>query len=406
MRIGLAVLASIASTFAACVTLAASAAAQPAHAPLKIGMLMDMSGNYSEVAGKGSVTAAQMAAEDFGGTVLGRPVQVVYADMQNKVDLATAIAREWFDKDGVAAIMDVNNSSAALAVSQIAKQKNKIVTINISGSPRLTDEDCNANTIHYVYDTYALARSTADAVLKDGGKSWYFVTVDYSFGHDFQRDTTAAVTTGGGTVVGSSAVPLNASDYSSAVSQALASKASVVAFATAGADTSNAIKQAAEYGLGSNGQRIVGLLVYINDVHALGLQTAQGMLLTSGFYWDMNDATRAFSRRYYQRMKAMPNMSQAGVYSSVMHYLQAVKAAGTDDTAKVMAAMKSMPVNDFFAHNGRIRADGLMVHDLYLFRVKSPKESKGPWDYYQLVRTIPGDQAFLPVSKSRCPLSR
>lgn len=382
------------------------AQAQISGDTVKIGMLMDMSGNYSDVAGKGSVTAAQMAVEDFGGTVLGKKIEVVSADMQNKVDLATSIAREWFDKDGVDAIMDVNNSSAALAVSEIAKQKNKIVTINISGSPRLTNENCNANTIHYVYDTYALAQSTAKAVLKEGGKSWYFITVDYTFGKDFERDTTTAIKAGGGTVLGSSKVPLNASDYSSALTQALASKAQVVAFATAGADTSNAIKQASEYGVGTNGQKIAGLLVYINDIHAIGLQKAQGMLLTSSYYWDMNDKTRAFSKRYFARMKLMPNMSQAGVYSSVMHYLQAIKDSGTDDTAKVMAKMKSTPINDFFTSNGHIRADGLMIHDLYLFRVKSPKESKGPWDYYQLVQTIPGDQAFLPASQSVCPLMK
>ncbi|MFC7411340.1 ABC transporter substrate-binding protein [Hydrogenophaga atypica] len=384
--------------------LSGTAAAQVSGNVVKIGLLMDMSGAYSEVAGIGSVTAARMAVEDFGGKVLGKPVQVIYSDMQNKVDLATSTARQWFDVDGVDVIMDVNMSSAALAVSDIAKQKNKIVVVNISGSPRLTNEACNANTVHYVYDTYALARSTAKAVLKNGGDSWYFVTVDYTFGHDFERDAMEAVKAGGGKVAGSVRVPLNASDYSSAVTQALASKSKVVAFSTAGADTANSIKQATEFGIGKNGQRIAGMLVYINEIHALGLQNAQGMLLTSGFYWDRDEETRAFSRRYFERMKKMPNMSQAGVYSSTLHYLRSIQAAGTDATPELMKKMKELPINDMFAKNGRIREDGRMIHDLYLYQVKSPSESKYAWDYYKLVQTIPGDEAFTSVTNSRCPL--
>lgn len=382
------------------------AAAQVSGDKVKIGLLMDMSGAYSEVAGLGSVTAARMAVEDFGATVLGKPIEVVHADMQNKVDIATSTARQWFDNDGVDAIMDINMSSAGLAVSEIAHQKDKLVVINISGSPRFTNENCNPNTIHYVYDTYALARSTGKAILENGGDSWYFVTVDYTFGHDFERDAMETVKAGGGKVVGSVRVPLNAMDYSSAVTQALTSKAKVVAFSTAGADTANAIKQAAEFGIGRNGQSIAGMLVYINEIHALGLRTAQGMLLTAGFYWDADEQTREFSKRYFERMKRMPNMSQAGVYSSTLHYLKAVQAAGTDDTAKVMRQMKDTPINDFFARNGRIREDGRMVHDLYLFQVKTPEESKYPWDYYKLVKTIPGDEAFTPLSESRCPAVR
>ncbi|TCS37371.1 amino acid/amide ABC transporter substrate-binding protein (HAAT family) [Paucimonas lemoignei] len=380
------------------------ASAQISDGVVKIGLLMDMSGTYSDVAGMGSVTAAKMAVEDFGGKVLGKPIEVVYADMQNKVDIASTKAREWFDEKGVDAIMDVNMSSAGFAVSDLAKEKNKLVVINISGSPRFTNENCNANTIHYVYDTYALARSTGKAVLKSGGDSWYFITVDYTFGHDFERDTMAVVKAGGGKVLGSVRVPLNAPDYSSPVTQALASKAKVVAFSTAGADTANSIKTASEFGIAKNGQRVAGMLVYINEVHALGLEKAQGMLLTTGFYWDMNDETRAFSKRYFERMKKMPNMSQAGVYSSTMHYLKALQAAGTDDTAAVMKKMKETPINDFFAKNGKIREDGRMVHDLYLMQVKTPKESKYPWDYYKLVQTVPGNEAFTPVSESRCPL--
>lgn len=371
---------------------------------VKIGMLMDMSGNYSDVAGKGSVTAAQMAVEDFGGEVLGRKIEIISGDMQNKVDIATAIARRWFDIDGVDAIMDINNSSAALAVSRIAAEKNKLVTINISGSPRLTNEDCNPNTIHYVYDTDALARSTGKAVVDAGGKSWYFVTVDYTFGHDFERETSKSVTAAGGKVLGSVKVPLGAFDYASYLLQAQSANPEVIAFATAGADTSNAIKQAVEFGLGRDKQKLAGLLVYINEVDALGLKVAQGMLLTASFYWDMNDETRAFSERYKKRMGKMPNMSQAGVYSSVMHYLKAIKAADSSETAAVMKKMKETPINDFFTKNGRIREDGLMAHDLYLFRVKSPEQSKQPWDYYELVRTIPAEEAFGPESASRCPL--
>jgi len=388
---------------AAALALCGPAAAQAAKS-VKIGMLMDMSGNYSDVAGKGSVTAAQMAVEDFGGEVLGRKIEVIAGDMQNKVDIATAIARRWFDVDGIDAIMDINNSSAALAVSRIAAEKNKLVTVNISGSPRLTNEDCNPNTIHYVYDTDALARSTGKAVVDAGGKSWYFVTVDYTFGHDFERETSKSVTAAGGKVLGSVKVPLNAFDYASYLLQAQSASPDVVAFATAGADTSNAIKQAVEFGLGRDKQKLAGLLVYINEIDALGLKVAQGMLLTSSFYWDMNDETRAFSERYMKRMGKMPNMSQAGVYSSVMHYLKAIKAAGTTDTAAVMKKMKETPINDFFAKNGRIREDGLMAHDLYLFRVKSPEQSQRPWDYYELVRTIPAEEAFGPESASRCPL--
>ncbi|MCD1265409.1 ABC transporter permease [Shinella sumterensis] len=371
---------------------------------VKIGLLMDMSGNYSDVAGRGSVTAAEMAVADFGGEVLGKKIEVVSADMQNKVDLAVSIANEWFDVGGVDAVMDINNSSAGLAVSKIAAAKDKLVTINISGSTRFTNEDCNANTIHYVYDTEALARSTGTAVVQEGGKKWFFVTVDYTFGHDFEKQTAAAVKAAGGEVIGSVKVPLNAPDYSSYILQAQAANPDVIAFATAGADTSNAIKQASEFGMGQGNQKLAGLLVYDNEIDALGLDIAKGMMLTSSFYWDMNDETRAFSKRYMEKMGKMPNMSQAGVYSSTMHYLKSIAAAGTDKTADVMAMMKKTPINDFFTKNGVIREDGLMVHDLFLFRVKTPEESKGPWDYYSLVRTVPADEAFPPLSESKCPL--
>jgi branched-chain amino acid transport system substrate-binding protein len=386
--------------------LAVGAQAQVADAgkPLRIGLLMDMSGGYSEVGGAGSVTAAKMAVEDFGGKVLGRPVEVVVADTQNKVDIASGTARKWFDQEGVDAVVDMASTAAALAVFEIAKEKNKIVIVNLSGGVRMTNESCTPNTIHYVYDTYALARSTAQAVLKQGGTSWYFVTADYTFGHDFEKDASRFVTEGGGKVLGSSRAPLGTHDYSSYLLQAQSSGAKAVAFATAGGDTANALKQSAEFGLKDSGQRLVGLLVYINEINSLGLQATQGTLLTNGFYWDRDEETRAFSKRYFERMKLMPNMSQAGVYSSTMHYLKAIQKAGTSDTASVMKAMKETPVNDFFAKNGKIREDGRMVHDLYLYEVKKPSESQYPWDYYKLVTVIPGDQAFQPLSESRCPL--
>lgn len=391
------------TTLAACLTAAGAAIAGPDA--VRIGLLMDMSGNYSDVAGAGSVAAAEMAVEDFGGEVLGKPIEIVSADMQNKVDIATSIAREWFDVENVDAILDANMSSAGLAVSEIALEKDRIMVMNISGSPRFTNENCNPNTVHYVYDTYALANSTGRAIVEEGRKKWFFVTVDYTFGHDFQRETTDAVVAAGGEVVGSVLVPLNAPDYSSYLMQALASDADVVAFATAGADTSNAIKQAAEFGIGQgDGKTVAGLLVYINEIDALSLEVAQGMMLTSAFYWDMNDETRAFSERYEERMGKKPNMSQAGVYSSTMHYLKSMETAGTDEAGPVMAKMKELRINDFFVKDGYIRADGRMMNPLHLFRVKSPAESTGRWDYYELIRTIPPEESYTPVEKSRCSL--
>ena len=370
---------------------------------IKVGLLMDMTGNYSDVAGRGSVTAAEMAVEDFGGTVLGKPIEVVHADMQNKVDIATSIAREWFDVDAVDAIVDSNMSSAGLAVSEIAVEKDRLMIMNISGSPRFTNESCNPNTIHYVYDTYALATSTGKAVVRGGGDKWFFVTVDYTFGHDFQAQAEDAVASEGGETVGSVLVPLNASDYSSALIQAQSSDANVIAFATAGADTSNAIKQAAEFGIGQGDDRqLAGLLVYINEVDALGLETAQGMLLTSAFYWDLDEETRAFSERYMEKMGKMPNMSQAGVYSSTMHYLKAVEAAGTDESDAVREAMGNKPIDDFFAQGGTIRDDGLLEHDMYLLKAKQPSESEGTWDLATIERTIPGDRAYASLAESGC----
>jgi branched-chain amino acid transport system substrate-binding protein len=387
---------------------AATAQAQPADkvsdGVVKFGLLLDMSSLYADITGQGSVTAARMAIEDYGAKVLGRPVEVIFADHQNKPDIAASLAREWFDTQKVDAILDVAASATALAAVEIAKGKNRIVVMSGPGAARLTNEACSPVSVHYAYDTYSLAHTTGGATVKQGGDTWFFLTADYAFGHELERDASAVVTESGGKVVGSVRAPLNNPDFSSFLLQAQSSKAKVIGLANAGGDTTNAIKQAAEFGIVKGGQKLAGLLVYINDVHSLGLERAQGMLLTEGFYWDLNDETRAWSKRFFDRHGKMPNMSQAGLYSSVMHYLKSVEAAGTDETGPVMAKMRELPINDVFAKNGRIREDGRMVHDMYLFEVKTPAESKGPWDYYKLLATVPGEEAFQPLAKSRCPL--
>jgi branched-chain amino acid transport system substrate-binding protein len=389
--------------------LLASACAAPAQEKIsdgvvKIGMIEDMSSIYADITGIGAVTAAKMAVEDFGGKVLGKPVEVVSADHQNKADIAAATAREWFDTGPVDALMDVAASATALAAIDVAKTKNKIAVLNGPGSARITNEACTPISIHYTYDNYALSHGTGSAVVKAGYDTWFFLTADYAFGHDLEQNTAAVVKASGGQVLGSVRVPINTADFSSALLQAQTSKAKAIGLANAGADTTNAIKQAAEFGIVRGGQRLAGLLIFINDVNTLGLEAAQGMLLTNAFYWDRNDETRAWSQRYFQRMNKMPNMSQAGIYSATTHYLKSVEAAGTDETQAMMTKMRSTPINDFFVKNGTIRDDGRMVHEMYLYEVKKPTESKGSWDYYKLVATIPADQAFLPLSESKCPL--
>jgi branched-chain amino acid transport system substrate-binding protein len=371
---------------------------------VRIGFLLDMSGLYADVTGPGSAAAAQMAVEDFGGKVLGSPIDVLVADHFNKADVAASKAREWFDTGRVDAILDVAASATALAVVDVAKTKDKIVVMNGPGAIRLTNEACTPISVHYAYDTYALARTTGAATVKQGGDTWFFITADYAFGHELERDASETVKAGGGKVLGSAKAPLSTADFSSYLLQAQGSKAKVVGLANAGGDFTNAVKQASEFGLTQAGQKLAGLLVYDQDIHSLGLKATQGMLLTSGFYWDMNDETRAWAKRYFDRVGKMPNMSQAGVYSTVMHYLKAVQAAGTDATGPVMTKMRATPINDFYARNGRIREDGRMVHDMYLFEVKKPEESKGAWDLYKLIATVPGDEAFQPLSQSRCPL--
>ncbi|WP_334189354.1 ABC transporter substrate-binding protein [Noviherbaspirillum sp.] len=380
-------------------------AARVSDDAVRIGLLLDMTSLYADITGTGSVTAAQMAISDFGGKVLGKPIELVFTDHQNKADIAANKAREWFDRDKIDAILDVAASGPALAVAPIAKEKNKIAVFSGPGSVRLTNDACTPVTVHYTYDTYALANSTARAIVANGGDSWFFLTADYTFGSTLEKDATDVVTANGGKVLGSVRHPLNASDFSSFLLRAQSSGAKVVGLANAGGDTINAVKGAHEFQLTAGGkQKLAGLLVYINDVHTLGLNTAQGMLLTTGFYWDRNEETRKWARRFFEKQKKMPNMSQAGLYSSVMHYLKAVQAAGTDETGAVMAKMKQTPINDFFATNGRIREDGRMVHDMYLMEVKKQSESKYPWDYYKEVSVVPADRAFQPLSASTCPL--
>jgi branched-chain amino acid transport system substrate-binding protein len=346
-----------------------------------------------------------MAVEDFGGKVLGKPIEVIAADHQNKSDVAAGKAREWFDAQKVDMINDLVTSSTALAVVEIAKQKNRIAIVNGAGATRLTNESCTPNSIHYSWDTYALANGTAKAVVKQGGDSWYFVTADYAFGHSLEKDSSEVIKANGGRVLGSAKHPLSASDFSAFLLQAQSSGAKIIGLANAGGDAVNAIKAANEFGVGKSGkQHLASLLLTINDIHSLGLNVAQGLYGTEAFYWDLNDETRAWSKRFAAKMKKMPNMIHAGVYSSTMHYLKAVQATGTDEADAVMKKMKQMPINDFFAKNGKIREDGRMVHDMYLVQVKRSSESKGPWDYYNVKAVIPGDQAYQPLSRSTCPL--
>ncbi len=371
---------------------------------VKIGVLTDMSGQFSHESGEGAVTAVKMAVEDFGGKVLGKPIEVVVADHQNKPDIASALARKWFDVEKVDMIANLINSSIALGVSQLAKEKDRIAIVNGSGSSRLTNDACTPNSIHYAYDTYALAKGTGAALLKAGEKSWYFLTADYAFGHALEADTSAIVKSLGGEVVGSVRYPPETFDQSSFLLKAQASKAKVVALAGSGTVLVNAVKSAQEFGIRKGGQELAGLLVWITDIKSMGLDLAQGLVLTNAFYWDRDDETRAWSKRFYERMKRMPHMGDAGDYSSTMHYLKAIAAAGTDDAQAVMRKMRDMPINDFFAKNGKIREDGRMVHDMYVYEVKKPSESKGEWDYYKLREVIPGEQAFRPLKDSACPL--
>lgn len=383
---------------------AGPAAADPAisDGKVKIGVLNDLSGIYVDMAGHGSVIAAQMAVEDFGGKVLGAPVEIVAGDHQNKPDIGSTLVNQWIDQEQVDAIADIPTSSVLLGVQDIARRKNRIVLASTGGSSDFTGKFCSPTGFHWTYDTYALSVGTGAPLAKQG--PWYFLTADYAFGHALERDTAQAVEKNGGTIVGRVRHPQGNADFSSFLLQAQASGAKMIGLASSGPDQVNAIKQAREFGLTDAGIKLAGLYLHITDIHALGLEAGQGLILTQAFYWDLNEQTRAWSRRFYERHKAMPTMGQAGTYSAVLHYLKAIEAAGTDEAKAVSAKLRELPVNDFFASNGRVREDGLMIHDLYVLEVKKPSESKEPWDYLKLVRTIPGDEAFRPLSESECPL--
>ncbi|MBB1491416.1 ABC transporter substrate-binding protein [Paracoccus sp. MC1854] len=371
---------------------------------VKIGILNDQSGPYSGVGGVGSVEAARMAVEDFGGTVLGAPVEIVGADHQNKADVGSSIARQWFDTDQVDAIMDLTTSSVALAVQAVAAEKNKVTMITGGGTTELTGKACTPYSFHWAYDTHALAVGTGGAVVAQGGDSWFFLTADYAFGYSLEENTTRTVEAAGGQVLGAVRHPLNSTDYSAFLLQAQASGSKVVGLASAGTDTQNAIKQAAEFGLTQAGQNLAGLLLMISDVHGLGLQAAQGLYLTETFYWDRDDESREFGNRFKERTGGMPTMVHAATYSTVLSYLKAVEAAGSDDSAKVSEQLKGMTINDAFARNATVAPNGRLMNDVFLMQVKTPEESQGEWDYYHVRATIPGAEAYMDPAESGCPL--
>jgi branched-chain amino acid transport system substrate-binding protein len=384
---------------------AGAASAQVSDNVIKIGVLSDMSSLYTDLAGAGSVVATRMAVEDSGIERRGIKVEIVSADHQNKPDIGSAVARQWYDTDKVDVIVDTPNSGVALAVNQITRDKGKAFLVSGAASSDLTGKACSPNTIHWTYDTWMLANGTGSAIVKTGGDTWFFLTADYAFGHALERDTEAVVTKMGGKVLGKVRHPLNTQDFSSFLLQAQASKAKIVGLANAGGDTTNSIKQAAEFGIVKGGQNLAGMLVFLTDIHALGLPTAQGLIFTETFYWDMNDQTRAFAKRFAERDKGIhPTMVHAGVYSAVLHYLKAVEALKSDDGTKVIAQMKAMPTDDPLFGKGSIRVDGRKIHPAYLVEVKKPAESKGAWDYYKIRTTIPADQAFRPLADGGCPL--
>jgi branched-chain amino acid transport system substrate-binding protein len=381
--------------------------AVPASAQgVKIGILNDQSGVYADYGGKYSVEAAKMAIEDFGGNVLGQPIELVTADHQNKPDLATAIARRWYDTENVDMITELTTSSVALAVQELSKEKKKIDIVIGAASSRITGDACTPYGFHWAFDTHALAVGTGGALVKAGGDTWFFMTADYAFGYALEKDTSEIVTANGGKVLGSVRIPLNSSDFSSFLLQAQSSKAKIIGLANAGLDTSNSIKQAAEFGIVKGGQKLAGLLLTLAEVHGLGLEAAQGLVLTEAYYWDRDDRSRAFGERFFKRTGRMPNMIQAGTYSATLQYLKAVKAAGTKDSDAVARKLKELPVDDSFAQGGKVLENGRMVHDLYLFEVKKPSESKKPWDYYKQLAVVPGDKAFPSAKDSGCPLTK
>jgi len=389
---------------AAAVICVDAAKAQISDDVVRIGVLNDQSNVYADLGGPGSVIAARMAIEDVGGKVLGRPIDLLVADHQSKADIGASIARQWFDADKVDMVIGFDNSSVALAVEQVAFQLNRIAIAGAIGTTAFTGKACTPNEAAWVYDAYALTNTLARSVVRRGQDTWFFITVDYSLGYSLEADATTAVVASGGKVLGGVRHPLNTADFSSYLLQAQASRAKVVALANAGGDMTNAIKQANEFGLTRAGQTVVSLLTFITDVNSVGLKAAQGLTFVTAFYWDRDDESRAWSKRFFEQHKRMPTMAQAAIYSAIRHYLHAIDAAGTDEAKAVMAKMRAIPVNDFYAKNGRVREDGRMVHDMYFVQVKTPEESTGPWDYYKILSTIPSDQAFRPLDESGCPL--
>ena len=372
------------------------------QAPLKIGVLSDFSSVYSDIGGQGNVEATKMAIEDFGGQMFGKPIDMVSADVLNKPDVASTIARKWWETEGVDMIIDLPTSATALAVMELSKQYEKIMIVTDAASSDITGKSCSPYTAHWTYDTYSNAHTVGSAIVKNGGDSWFFLTADYVFGHSIERDTGDVVRAAGGKVLGSVKHPLNTADFSSFLLQAQSSKAKIVGLANGGGDTINTIKQASEFGIVAGGQKLAGLLMTLAEVNGLGLQAAQGLVLTEGYYWDVNDRTRAFGKKFFDKMKRMPTMNQAATYSATLHYLNAVKAAGTRATKPVLAKMRETPVRDAFTDNGVLREDGRMVHSMFLLEVKKPEESKAPWDYYKVLAEVPGDQVFRPMKDGGC----
>ncbi len=395
---------SIAAALAACLIAAASAEAEISDGVVKIGVLTDESGVFSALSGEGSVEAARMAIEDAAGKVADKPIELIHADHQNKTDIGIEIARRWLDAENVDAIVDVPNSAIVLGIQQLAKERNRVLLVSAGGTADLTGKACSPVGVHWTWDTYAFAASSAKSIVQQGGDSWFFLTADFAFGHAMQRDATRFIEAAGGKVLGGVRHPLGTADFSSFLLQAQGSGAKIVALANGGSDMTNSIKQAAEFGIAKGGQRLAALAAYITDVHAVGLAGAQGLLLTTSFYWDRTDASRAWSQRFFARRGVMPTQAQAGVYSAVAHYLKAISALGSDEAQAVVGKMREMPIQDFFADHGVIRPDGRMVHDMYLVEVKKPAESHYPWDYYKIVKTIPGEEAFRPMSEGGCPL--
>lgn len=381
---------------------ATAAQAEVSDNEIRIGYLADMSGTYRDLSGPGGLEALKMAIEDFGGTVDGKKIVTFNADDLNKPDVGANTVRQWVDERNVDMVTGLVASSVVLAASKVVEQADKLALISGAAASSLTNESCSPNHIHWTYDTYALANGTANAILKDGGKRWYILTADYAFGHSMENDIKKVVESEGGEVVGTARHPFPSSDFSSYILQAQGSGADVIALANAGADTVNSLKTASEFGVTQSGQKLAGMVVFLNDIHAMGLDVTQGLMLTTGWYWDMNEDTRAWAKRYQERVGRMPGMVHAGIYSATTHYLNAVKATGSDDTKTVRAHMAKTPVNDMFATNGKIREDGRMVHDMYLVQVKTPAESKGEWDLYKMVRTIPADEAYRPLADSQC----